>query len=140
PLSMNHVRDDSSTRDAPVLVTSAPRWWIDATKTDGGMLVGLRLVPPQKVRPARSGPPHTLVGRVVDSASGLPCRDPLITSSRAPTASIRVAWDTAGALADSNGWFRLHGIHSGWVKLNITARQHAFVSRLVNVPADSLLI
>jgi len=141
PISMNHVLDDSSTSDGPVLVTRETRWWI-TTQTDGGTLVGLRLVLPQKARSARPGQTYALVGRVVDAASGEPCRAtyPYEARSGAPTASIRVAWDTAGAVADSDGWFRLGRVHAGWVKLNITARQHAFISRLVHVPADSLLI
>ena len=124
-----------------VLITRDVRWW-STNSIDGGTWIGLRTVGwPEARRAVPRVPTYSLDGRAVDAASGLPCRLPSWQVRRgAPTATVREAWGTAYAKADSLGYFHLKGLHEGWVKLNVSSLDYSFASRLIHVPADSVTV
>ncbi|HEY6194861.1 MAG TPA: hypothetical protein VI504_07435 [Candidatus Eisenbacteria bacterium] len=135
--------DESSaaSRTAPpetVRVTPTPRWWTTHSM-DGGSDVGVRAVTtwpdPRRQRPRTS----TVVGRVLDAASEQPWKwQPWMQRLALRPAVVHLAWSRNEAVADSLGYFRLEGVPEGWVKLNAFAIDHAPISRLVHVPADSV--
>ena len=126
-----------------ILITRDVRWW-STISFDGGTFVGLRMVPEWTSRRASSDTrlrTHSIVGRVVDAMTGRPCRPPWGERGKGlPTANLREAWGTASTDADSLGYFKLRGLREGWMKLNVSAVGYAFASRIVRVPADTLIV